>query len=120
MAGQTIMGIRKVALEQEVSAARERALALEREVSTARERAVAFEQAAREATEQTTRAARESPAASKQARTALFDATDIQQRLADLGKAGSRSAKVRGSADVVMAAGAGPRWTAHQARVDRP
>ena len=85
---------RKVALEQEVSAARERALALEREVSTARERAVAFEQAAREATEQTTRAARESPAASKQARTALFDATDIQQRLADLGKL-VRAATVR-------------------------
>ena len=91
---------RKVALEQEVSAARERALALEREVSTARERAVAFEQAAREATEQTTRAARESPAASKQARTALFDATDIQQGLPRSGEARQGSSYVgRGRSD---------------------
>jgi hypothetical protein len=81
----TVRG-RKMALEQEVSAARERALALEREASTARERAVALEQAAREATEQTTRAARESPAASEKARTPLFDAAEIKQRLADLGK----------------------------------
>jgi hypothetical protein len=75
-----------VQLEQDVAAARERAVALEQEVSTARERAVAFEQAAREATEQAARAARESPAASEKARTPLFDAAEIQQRLADLGK----------------------------------
>ena len=77
---------RAVALEQEVSAARERAVALEQEASTARERAVAFEQAAREATEQAARAARESPAASEKARTPRFDAAEIKQRLADLGK----------------------------------
>jgi hypothetical protein len=77
---------RTVALEQEVSAARERAAALEQEASTARERAVAFEQAAREATEQAARAARESAAAGEKARTPLFDAAEIKQRLADLGK----------------------------------
>ena len=77
---------RAVALEQEVSAARERAVALEQEASTARERAVAFEQAAREATEQAARAARESAAASEKARTPRFDAAEIKQRLADLGK----------------------------------
>jgi hypothetical protein len=77
---------RKVALEQEVSAARERAVTLELEASTARERAVAFEQAAREASEQAARAARESAAANEKARTPLFDAAEIQQRLADLGK----------------------------------
>ena len=77
---------RAVALEQEVSAARERAVALEQEASTARERAVAFEQAAREATEQAARAARESEAASEKARTPRFDAAEIKQRLADLGK----------------------------------
>ena len=77
---------RAVALEQEVSAARERAVALEREASTARERAVAFEQAAREATEQAARAAGESAAASEKARTPRFDAAEIKQRLADLGK----------------------------------
>ncbi|MEA2848896.1 MAG: hypothetical protein QOG78_4177 [Rhodospirillaceae bacterium] len=77
---------RAVALEQEVSAARERAVALEREASTARERAVAFEQAAREATEQAARAARESAAASEKERTPRFDAAEIKQRLADLGK----------------------------------
>ena len=77
---------RAVALEQEVSAARERAVALEQEASTARERAVAFEQAAREATEQAARAARESAAASEKERTPRFDAAEIKQRLADLGK----------------------------------
>ena len=87
---------RSVALEQEVSAARERARALEQEASTARERAVAFERAAREAAEQvaradneraaTERAARESAAAGETARTPVFDAAEIQQRLADLGK----------------------------------
>jgi hypothetical protein len=76
---------RTVALEQEVSAARKRAVALEQEASTAREHAVAFEQAAREATEQAARAARES-AASEKAQTPRFDAAEIQQRLADLGK----------------------------------
>ena len=85
---------RAVALEQEVSAARERAVALEREASTARERAVAFEQAAREATEQAARAARESPAASEKVRTPRFDAAEIKQRLADLGKL-VRAATVR-------------------------
>ncbi|MGZ3339015.1 MAG: hypothetical protein ACXU9B_04495 [Reyranella sp.] len=75
---------RAAALEQEVSTARERAVALEQEASTARERAAAFEQAAREANE---RAARESAAAaSEKARTPLFDAAEIQHRLADLGK----------------------------------
>ena len=87
---------RSVALEQEVSAARERALALEQEAATARERAVAFERAAREASEQaaraateraaTERAARESAAAAETARTPMFDAAEMQQRLADLGK----------------------------------
>ena len=87
---------RAAALEQEVSAARERALALEQEAATARERAVAFERAAREASEQaaraateraaTERAARESTAAGETARTPMFDAAEIQQRLADLGK----------------------------------
>jgi hypothetical protein len=102
---------RSVALEQEVSAARERALALEQEASTARERAVAFERAAREASEQAARAAteraateraatepaanepaaneraaRESAAAGETARTPMFDAAEIQQRLDDLGK----------------------------------
>ena len=77
---------RTVALEQEVSAARERAVALEQEASTARERAAAFEQAAREANERAARAARESAAASEKARTPRFDAAEIQQRLADLGK----------------------------------
>ncbi len=82
---------RTVVLEQEVSAARERAAALEQEAATARERAVAFERAAREASEQAARAAderaaRESAAAGEKARTPLFDATEIQQRLADLGK----------------------------------
>jgi hypothetical protein len=77
---------RAVALEQEVSAARERAVALEQEASTARERAVALEQAAHEATEQAARAARESAAASEKARTPRFDAAEIKQRLADLGK----------------------------------
>jgi hypothetical protein len=77
---------RAVALEQEVSTARERAVALEQEASTARERAVAFEQAAREATEQAARAAGESAAASEKARTPRFDAAEIKQRLADLGK----------------------------------
>jgi len=77
---------RVVTLEQEVSAARERAMALEQEASTARERAVVFEQAAREATEQAARAARESAAASEKARTPRFDAAEIKQRLADLGK----------------------------------
>jgi hypothetical protein len=61
-------------------------VALEQEASTARERAVAFEQAAREATEQAARAARESAAASEKARTPRFDASEIKQRLADLGK----------------------------------
>jgi hypothetical protein len=65
---------------------RERAAALEREASTARERAVAFEQAVREATEQAARAARESAAVSEKARTPRFDAAEIKQRLADLGK----------------------------------
>ena len=92
---------RSVALEQEVSAARERAHALEQEAATARERAVAFERAAREAAEQaaradneraaneraaTERATRESAAAGETARTPVFDAAEIQQRLADLGK----------------------------------
>ena len=77
---------RAVALEQEVSAARERAVALEQEASRARERAAAFEQAAREATEQAARAARESADASEKARTPRFDAAEIKQRLADLGK----------------------------------
>jgi hypothetical protein len=97
---------RSVALEQEVSAARERAHALEQEAATARERAVAFERAAREAAEQAARAdneraaneraateraaneraARESAAAGETARTPVFDAAEIQQRLADLGK----------------------------------
>ena len=77
---------RTVVLEQEVSAARERAVTLEQEATAARERAVAFEQAAREATEQAARAARESAATSEKARTPLFDAAEIQQRLADLGK----------------------------------
>ena len=82
---------RSVALEQEVSAARERALALEQEAATARERAVAFERAAREASEQAARAAneraaRESAAAGETARTPKFDAAEMQQRLADLGK----------------------------------
>jgi phage shock protein A len=87
---------RSVALEQEVSVARERARALEQEAATARERAVAFERAAREAAEQaaradneraaTERAARESAAAGETARTPVFDAAEIQQRLADLGK----------------------------------
>jgi hypothetical protein len=69
---------RSVALEQEVSAARERAAALEQEAATARERALAFERAAREA--------RESAAAGETARRPMFDAAEIQQRLADLGK----------------------------------
>ncbi len=77
---------RAVALEQEVSTARERATALEQEASTARERAVAFEQAAREANERAAQAARESAAASEKAWTPRFDAAEIQQRLADLGK----------------------------------
>ena len=75
-----------VQLEQDVATARARAVALEQEASTARERAVAFEQAAREATEQAARAARESAAASEKARTPRFDAAEIKQRLADLGK----------------------------------
>ena len=82
---------RAAALEQEVSTARGRAMALEQEASTARERAAAFEQAAREANERAAqaaneRAARESAAASEKARTPRFDAAEIQQRLADLGK----------------------------------
>ena len=82
---------RSVALEQEVSAARERAAALEQEAATARERALAFERAAREASEQAARAAderaaRESAAAGETARRPMFDAAEIQQRLADLGK----------------------------------
>jgi hypothetical protein len=77
---------RAVALEQEVSAARERAVALEQEASTARERAAAFEQAAREANERAAQAARESAAASERARTPRFDAAEIKQRLVDLGK----------------------------------
>jgi hypothetical protein len=82
---------RAVALEREVSTARGRSAALEQEVSAARERAVAFEQAAREASEQAARAAneraaRESAAASEKARPLRFDAAEIRQRLADLGK----------------------------------
>jgi len=82
---------RAAALEQEVSTARGRAVALEQEASTARERAAAFEQAAREANERAAqaaneRAARESAAASEKARTPRFDAAEIKQRLADLGK----------------------------------
>jgi len=77
---------RAVALEQEVSTARERAVALEQEASTTRERAVALEQATREADERAARAARESAAAGEKARTPQFDAAEIQQRLADLGK----------------------------------
>jgi hypothetical protein len=77
---------RAMALEQEVSTARERAVALEQEASTARERAVVFEQAAREASERAARAARESAAIGEKARTPQFDAAEIQQRLADLGK----------------------------------
>jgi len=90
---------RAAALEQEVSAARERAVALEQEAATARERAVAFERAAREASEQAARAAAERAAteraateraaresAGETARTPMFDAAEIQQRLADLGK----------------------------------
>jgi hypothetical protein len=75
-----------VQVEQDVAAARERAVALEQEAATARERAVALERAAREATEQAARAARESAAASEKARAPMFDAAEIQQRLADLGK----------------------------------
>src|SRR5258708_30860075 len=82
---------RAVALEQEVSTARERAVALEQEASTASERAVAFEQAAREANERAAQAAneqagRESAAASEKERTPRFDAAEIKQRLVDLGK----------------------------------
>jgi hypothetical protein len=77
---------RAVALEQEVSTARERAVALEQEASTARERAVAFEQAAREANERAAQAAREGAAASEKAWTPRFDAAEIKQRLVDLGK----------------------------------
>src|SRR5580704_11430091 len=75
-----------VQVEQDVAAARERAAALEQEVSTARERTVALEQEAREANEQAARAARESATASEKARTPRFDAAEIKQRLADLGK----------------------------------
>jgi hypothetical protein len=80
---------RTVALEQELAAMRERTVALEREASTARERAVAFEQAAREANERAARAPREpreSSAAREKAQAPQFDAAEIQQRLADLGK----------------------------------
>lgn len=77
---------RTAALEQEVSKARERAVALEHEASAARERAVAFEQAAREANERLARATRESAPVSEKPRTSQFDAAEIQQRLADLGK----------------------------------
>jgi hypothetical protein len=75
-----------VQLEQDVAAARERAVALEQEVSAARGRKVALEKEVSEATEQAARAARESPAASEKARTPLFNAAEIQQRLAALGK----------------------------------
>jgi hypothetical protein len=77
---------RTVALEKEVATARERVVALEQEASAARERAVAFEQAAREANEGVARGTRESVAASEKARAPQFDAAEIQQRLADLGK----------------------------------
>jgi predicted nucleic acid-binding Zn-ribbon protein len=77
---------RTVALEQEVSGAKERTAALEREAAAARERAVAFEQAAREANERVARTTRESAVVSEKARAPQFDAAEIQQRLADLGK----------------------------------
>ena len=87
---------RSAALEQEVSAARERAAALEQEAATARERALASERATREASEQAARAAheragderaaRESAAAGETARSPMLDATEIQQRLAEVGK----------------------------------
>ncbi|HSI02029.1 MAG TPA: hypothetical protein VLA02_15600, partial [Reyranella sp.] len=77
---------RTVALEQQVSTAQERAVALEQEAAAARERAAAFEQAAREATERATRADRESAAASATARPPPFDVSEIQRRIADLGK----------------------------------
>jgi hypothetical protein len=93
---------RTAALEQEVSAARERAVVLEQETSTARERAVAFEQAAREANERAARAPREAAAASEKARTPLFDAAEIQRRVADLAKlvreATARAAPTQGRA----------------------
>jgi hypothetical protein len=77
---------RTASLEQEVSAARARAVALEQESAAARERAAAFERAARDASERAAGAARESTAADEQARTPRFDAAAIQQRLAELAK----------------------------------
>lgn len=84
-------------LEQEVAKARERAAALEQDAATARERAVAFEQAARDANERAARSNRESATPTEKARAPQFDAAEIQQRLADLGKlvreAAARSAE---------------------------
>jgi len=74
------------ALEREIAAARARTEALEREASTARERAVAFEQAARAANERAVRTTSESAPVGEKPRSPQFDAAEIQQRLADLGK----------------------------------
>ena len=106
---------RSVALEQEVSAARERAASLEQEAATARERALAFERTAREASEQAARAAderagRESPAAGETARSPMLDATEIQQRLGDVGKL-VREATARGANPAPGSAAEAPRPT---------
>jgi hypothetical protein len=79
---------RASALEREMSAAREHAATLEREVSTERERAASFEQAARAADERATLAARDGAAAGEKPRapTSAFAASEIRQRLADVGK----------------------------------
>jgi len=77
---------RTASLEQEVSVAQARAVALEQESAAARERAAAFELAAREASERAAAAARESTAPTETARAPQFDAAAIRQRLADLGK----------------------------------
>jgi hypothetical protein len=72
------------ALEQQVAAARERTAALERQVASERERAAGFEQAAHDANE------RASAAASEKVKTPAsgsgFGASEIRQRLADVGK----------------------------------
>ena len=79
---------RAAVLEREVSAARERTATLEQEVAAQRQRAASFEQAARDADERAQQAARDSAAAAEKARTptSAFAASEIRQRLADVGK----------------------------------
>lgn len=101
-------------LELEVARARERAAALEQDAATARERAVAFEQAARDANERAARSPRESAAAGEKTRTPQFDAAEIQQRLADLGKL-VREAAARSAEPPPAVAAEAPRAASAQA-----